>query len=127
MKDTTHTHTGCEPNTTGRRNRPHVRVGEKELKRLRARARRAGMGVSANVRMKALSDGKSRPLVDIDADELRKAFANLKHAGSNLNQCSRVLNTYGADEGSIKRALSAIGRASEATDKISAALTMARS
>lgn len=126
MKDTTHARIGREPNTTGRRNRLYVRVDGRELKRIRARARRAGMGVSAYVRMKALGDGEGRPPVDVDADELRKAFANLKHAGSNLNQCSRAINTYGADKSSIKRAMGAIERVSEAADKISTALTMAR-
>lgn len=84
-------------NTIGRRRRIYVRVTENEFARIRSRARKAGMSISAFARTRLLGDAEARPTLDIDIAELRKAFADLKHAGSNLNQCARALNTFGAD------------------------------
>lgn len=129
MNDTKHVAQrgdNVRPTAIGRRKRVYVRVTEKELSRIRACARRAGMSVSAYTRMRALGDGDTRPTVDLDAAELRKAFADLKHTGSNLNQCTRVLNTFGAHEDSEASAKRAMRSVSAAADSICALLAVVR-
>lgn len=111
----------------GRRKRIYVRVTEKELARIRSRARKAGMSISAFARSRLLGDAEARPMLDIDIAELRKAFADLKHAGSNLNQCARALNTFGADGDSAADADRAVHRVSAAADNICALIAAARS
>lgn len=118
---------GEHRNAIGRRRRIYVRVTEKELARIRSRARKAGMSISAYTRMKTLGDQEMRPTVDLDIAELRKAFADLKHAGSNLNQCARALNTFGADEDSAANTDRAVRRVSAAADNICALIAAARS
>lgn len=114
-------------NAIGRRRRIYVRVTENELARIRSGSRKAGMSISTYTRMKTLGDQETRPTVDLDIAELRKAFADLKHAGSNLNQCARVLNTFGADEDSAASTDRAVRRVSAAADSICALIAAARS
>lgn len=114
-------------NTIGRRRRIYVRVTENELARIRSGSRKAGMSISAYTRMKTLGDQETRPTVDLDITELRKAFADLKHAGSNLNQCARALNTFGADGDSADSTDRAVRRVSAAADNICALISAARS
>lgn len=118
---------GEHRNAIGRRRRIYVRVTEKELARIRSRARKTGMSISAYTRMKTLGDQEIRPTVDLDIAELRKAFADLKHAGSNLNQCARALNTFGADEDSAANTDRTVRRVSAAADNICALIAAARS
>lgn len=113
-------------NAIGRRRRIYVRVTENELARIRSSSRKAGMSISAYTRMKTLGDQETQPTVDLDITELRKAFADLKHAGSNLNQCARVLNTFGADEDSAASTDRAVLRVSAAADNICALIAAAR-
>lgn len=114
-------------NAIGRRRRIYVRVTENELTRIRSRACKAGMNISAYTRMKTLGDQEARPTADLDIAELRKAFADLKHAGSNLNQCARALNTFGADEDSAANTDRAVRRVSAAADNICALIAAVRS
>lgn len=114
-------------NAIGRRRRIYVRVTENELARIRSGSRKAGMSISAYTRMKTLGDQETRPTVDLDITELRKAFADLKHAGSNLNQCARALNTFGADGDSAASTDRAIRSVSAAADNICALIAAARS
>lgn len=118
---------GEHRNAIGRRRRIYVRVTENELTRIRSRACKAGMSISAYARMKTLGDQEARPTVDLDIAELRKAFADLKHAGSNLNQCARALNTFGADEDSAANTDRAVRRVSAAADNICALIAAVRS
>lgn len=118
---------GEHRNAIGRRRRIYVRVTEKELAHIRSRARKTGMSISAYTRMKTLGDQETRPTVDLDIAELRKAFADLKHAGSNLNQCARALNTFGADEDSAANTDRTVRRVSAAADNICALIAAARS
>lgn len=118
---------GEHRNAIGRRRRIYVRVTEKELAHIRSRARKTGMSISAYTRMKTLGDQEIRPTVDLDIAELRKAFADLKHAGSNLNQCARALNTFGADENSAANTDRTVRRVSAAADNICALIAAARS
>ena len=83
------------------------------------------MSISAFARTRLLGDAEARPTLDIDIAELRKAFADLKHAGSNLNQCARALNTFGAD--SAANTDRAVRRVSAAADNICALISAARS
>lgn len=114
-------------NAIGRRRRIYVRATESELGRIRSRARKAGMSISAFARMRLLGDVEARPALNIDIAELRKAFADLKHAGSNLNQCARVLNTFGADGDSAASTDHAIRSVSAAADNICALIAAVRS
>lgn len=118
---------GEHRNAIGRRRRIYVRVTENELTRIRSRACKAGMSISAYARMKTLGDQEARPTADLDIAELRKAFADLKHAGSNLNQCARALNTFGADEDSAANTDRAVRRVSAAADNICALIAAVRS
>lgn len=118
---------GEHRNAIGRRRRIYVRVTEKELAHIRSRARKTGMSISAYTRMKTLGDQEIRPTVDLDIAELRKAFADLKHAGSNLNQCARAFNTFGADEDSAANTDRTVRRVSAAADNICALIAAARS
>lgn len=118
---------GEHRNAIGRRRRIYVRVTENELTRIRSRACKAGMSISAYTRMKTLEDQEARPTVNLDIAELRKAFADLKHAGSNLNQCARALNTFGADEDSAANTDRAVRRVSAAADNICALIAAVRS
>lgn len=118
---------GEHRNAIGRRRRIYVRVTENELTRIRSRACKAGMSISAYTSMKTLGDQEARPTVDLDIAELRKAFADLKHAGSNLNQCARALNTFGADEDSAANTDRAVRRVSAAADNICALIAAVRS
>ncbi len=113
-------------NAIGRRRRIYIRVTENELTRIRSRARKAGMSISAFARMRLLGGAEARPTLDIDIAELRKAFADLKHAGSNLNQCARALNTFGADGDSAASTDRAVRRVSVAADNICALISAAR-
>lgn len=114
-------------NAIGRRRRIYVRVTENELARIRSGSRKAGMSISAFARMRLLGDVEARPALDIDIAGLRKAFADLKHAGSNLNQCARVLNTFGADGDSAASTDRAIRSVSAAADNICALIAAVRS
>lgn len=76
--------------------------------------------------MRLLGDAEARPTLDIDIAEPRKAFADLKHAGSNLNQCARALNTFGADGDSAVNTDRAVRRVSAAADNICALISAAR-
>lgn len=114
-------------NAIGRRRRIYIRVTEDELDRVRSGSRKAGMSISAYTRMKTLGNQETRPTLDLDIAELRKAFADLKHAGSNLNQCARVLNTFGADGDSAASTDRAARRVSAAADNICALIAAARS
>lgn len=111
----------------GRTLRIDVRVSGREYRRIRARARKAGTGMSAYIRSRALSDPKDVAVIDVDASELREAYANLKRAGSNINQCARALNTYGQKGCSEERAIAAMQHVSAAADAIAAALVVVRS
>lgn len=80
---------------TPRSARIEVRVTAPEHDAITARARKAGLTVSAYMRSVALGHSAPKLPSSLDADELRRAYANLKHAGSNLNQWVRAVNTFG--------------------------------
>ena len=83
------------------------------------------MTASAYLRSRALG-GSEPPHVDIDAGELRRAYANLKHAGSNVNQIARVLNTYGGGAVPIARIESALSTIESTASDISRLLSASR-
>lgn len=104
----------------GRVRRIEVRVTDCELSRIRIRARRSGTSLSAYVRSSVLRN-EGTPRVEIDVTLLREVHANLKHAGSNINQIARVLNTYGVDNcdhKTIESALVSISTAAEAASDL---------
>lgn len=83
------------------------------------------MTASAYLRSRAL--GASEPQhIDIDAGELRRAYANLKRAGSNVNQIARVLNTYGSGAVPVTRIESALSALESAANGISRLLSASR-
>ena len=70
--------------------------------------------------------GPIGPLRAHDIDDPRKAFADLKHAGSSLNQCARALNTLWADGDSAASTDRTVRRVSAAADNICALIAAAR-
>lgn len=110
----------------GRTSRIEIRVSNGERAAMAACSRRAGKTVSAYLRDLATRD-PSAPTLDIDAAGLRRAYADLKRAGSNVNQIARSLNTYGpraAQSYGIEDALSSLATAADA---VATALATVRS
>lgn len=121
-----HNENNRQARTCGRVLRIDVRVTHREYQRIKSRARKAGIGMSAYMRFRALNDPKGVCTINVDADELKKAYANLKRAGSNINQCARALNTYGQKGCSEERVVAAIRHVSAAADAVAAALVVVR-
>lgn len=100
--------------------RIEVRVTRREMERIRSRAKRSAMTVSSYVRHLALRDSEA-PSIEVDAVALREAHANLKRAGSNINQVAKALNTYGAggaNTAAIDSALSSVTAAASAVTEV---------
>lgn len=109
----------------GRGRRIEVRVSDRELSRIKSRARRHCMTVSAYVRDAALrADGAH--MVEVDVSLLREVHANLKRAGSNVNQIARQLNTYGPESVHSEMVRMALASISVAADAASTVLVKAR-
>lgn len=108
-----------------RNRRLEVRVTERERAAISARSRRAGLTASEYVRRRALGDD-GRPRLDVDAAALSKALADLKHAGSNVNQIARALNARGAQGAPAGAVGSALARLGDAASLVSAALAIVR-
>lgn len=72
--------------------RLNIRLNESEHSAIARRSASAGLTISDYVRKCALQD-QNRPIIRTDAETLKKLYANLRRAGSNLNQCARELNT----------------------------------
>lgn len=121
-----HNETDQQVSAHGRALRIDVRVTHREYQRIKSRARKAGIGMSSYIRSRALGNPKNARTIDIDVGELKKAYANLKRAGSNINQCARALNTYGQKGCSEERAISAMQHVSAAADAVAAALSIVR-
>lgn len=105
--------------------RVDVRVSIQENAQIRASARKAGLNVSAYIRRCALCGGNTKSL-EADAATLTKALADLKHAGSNVNQIARALNTYGARSIPAPTVKSALEKLGDAAGLVSAALSIVR-
>lgn len=108
-----------------RTSRIDVRVTLRERAAIIARSRRAGVTASAYLRSRALSSSET-PRIDIDAGELRHAYADLKRAGSNVNQIARALNTYGGGAVPVARIESALLTIESAADDVSRLLSVLR-
>lgn len=76
----------------GKRSRINIRIAKSERDQIFKRAKKRGISVSEYLRRRALVDD-NRPVIDVDAETLRRLHVNLKRAGSNLNQVARELNT----------------------------------
>lgn len=109
----------------GRTGRVEIRVTERERAALVARSRQSGMTVSAYVRAMATRPHDT-PVVEIDAAGLRKAYADLKHAGSNVNQIARALNTRGPGATPVKGIEAALADIARAADTLSFALSISQ-
>ena len=99
----------------GKASRLNIRLTAGEREAIRLRASQAGLSVSEYIRASALRDD-SRPVIRTDAAALKKIYADLRRAGSNLNQCARELNTHHRPanvERELELAFCAIAKASE--------------
>lgn len=121
-----HNETNQQASARGRVLRIDVRVTHREYQRIKSCARKAGIGMSVYMRSRALNDPRGVRTINVNADELKKAYANLKRAGSNINQCARALNTYGQRGCSEERVVAAIQHVSAAADAVAAALVVVR-
>ena len=95
--------------------RLNIRLAAGEREAIRLRASQAGLSVSEYIRASALRD-EGRPVIRTDPEALKKVYADLRRAGSNLNQCARVLNTHHRPElaeRELELAFCAIAKASE--------------
>lgn len=75
-----HFETNQQATARGRVFRIDVRVTRREFQRIKSRTRKTGVGMSAYMRSHALNDPKDVPTIDVNADELKAAYANLKRA-----------------------------------------------
>lgn len=90
-----------------------VHMTERERKALRQKSAKAGVTVSEYVRQTLIySDDASITL--IDTTPFNDALFELRRQGANLNQCLKLLNTYGPDvrdEGVEERILEGMSEA----------------
>lgn len=96
-----------------------VRLTRKQHREIKDRAKASGLTVSDYVRIRCTTDPEG-PVIKTDAETLRRMHANLRRAGSNLNQVARELNTRhrpGEVEDDLLCALDAVAQASENISK----------
>lgn len=106
--------------TTPYDNRLFVRLSKEEKAVIANRARKLDLSMSEYVRRCALRND-SRPVVEVDASMLRQIHANLKRAGSNLNQISRWLNSHRNQPGQFEEPLvEALAETSQAASDVAA-------
>lgn len=91
--------------------RLNIRVSEAEHAAISAKAAEAQMTISEYVRKRALRDEQAPRPIEVDVGELQKIYRDLRHAGGNLNQLCRWLNSHRSTaaimENEIKSALEA--------------------
>lgn len=91
--------------------RLNIRVSEAEHAAISAKAAEAQTTISEYVRKRALRDEQGPRPVEVDIGELQKIYRDLRHAGGNLNQLCRWLNSHRSTaaimENEIKSALEA--------------------
>ena len=108
-----------------RTSRLNVRLTAEEHARIGQRASAAGLTVSEYMRRAALQDG-DRPVIRTDAERLRAVYRNLRHAGANLNQCARELNTHHRPNRIEKELAIAFSSVATASDEVAAFIRDAR-
>ena len=91
--------------------RLNIRVSEAEHAAISAKAAEAQTTISEYVRKRALRDEQGPRPIEVDVGELQKIYRDLRHAGGNLNQLCRWLNsrrsTAESMENEMKSALEA--------------------
>lgn len=91
--------------------RLNIRVSEAEHAAISTKATEAQMTISEYVRKRALRDERGPQPIEVDVGELQKTYRDLRHAGGNLNQVCRWLNSHRSTaanmENEIKSALEA--------------------
>lgn len=91
--------------------RLNIRVSEFEHAAISAKATEAQTTISEYVRKRALRDEQGPRPIEVDVGELQKIYRDLRHAGGNLNQLCRWLNSHRSTaagmENEIKSALEA--------------------
>ena len=97
--------------------RLNVRVTQAEHAAIAAKADKADMTISEFVRKRALRDPQGSRPIEVDTAELKRLYRDLRHAGGNLNQVCKWLNSHAthsnAHKHDLHNALSATARASE--------------
>lgn len=74
-----------------------IRLSKIEYDEMRNRASLAGVNLSEYIRRATLRS-EDRPLIVADTATLKQIHVNLRHAGSNVNQIARALNTRHGNE-----------------------------
>lgn len=97
------------------------RVTERESEKIRRDAAKAGMSVSAYLRVLALHSGDLK-IVTIDTEPLRELRNEVHKHGVNLNQMMHFLNTYGLDVFSESQVVPTLESERDAFIQIRAAL-----
>ena len=70
----------------------HFRVTKEEYQAISAKAALADLSLSEYLRRCSMQD-TDRPIINVDAKTLRLLYRDLRHAGGNLNQIARQLNS----------------------------------
>ena len=71
----------------------YLRIGEEQKKALEKKAQAAGMSLSSYLVEQGLH-GKV-----VDYTELRKVYPQIMRIGNNINQATRIMNTYHSSTG----------------------------
>lgn len=91
--------------------RLNIRISKAEHDHIAANAAKAQTTISEYVRKRALRDEQGPRPIEVDVGELQKIYRDLRHAGGNLNQLCRWLNsrrsTAESMESEMKSALEA--------------------
>lgn len=102
-------------------------MSEAEHAAIAAKAAMAGMTISEFVRKRALRDNESPNAIVIDTEELKRIYRDLRHAGGNLNQVCRWLNTHSSSSQALEDELGkALATTSEASEEIASFISLAR-
>ena len=102
-----------------------VRLSHAQHKAIKERAEATGLTVSDYVRIRCTTDPEG-PVIKTDVETLRRVHANLRRAGSNLNQVARALNTKRRPDGLEDELREALGAVAHASSDISKFIADAR-
>ena len=102
----------------------HFMVTPSEASRARSQADARLMRLSAYLRRSAIRGDPGPPVMD--ARELRKAYAELRRVGTNLNQIARAINTYGASGATPKQVAASARAVERAAELVSSEIKAAR-
>lgn len=107
--------------------RLNIRVSKAEHVAIAAKAFKAQTTISEFVRKRALRDERGPRPIEVDMGELKKIYRDLRHAGGNLNQLCRWLNSHGTMATGMEKDLESAMKATRAaSEQVAAFIAEAR-